>query len=306
MTATITHLDQYSKIGNVQFIWARNSKEFLFANSIFIPGTHSVLVDPSAQFTTIEQLASKHAVHMIFNTHYHADHRSLNHLFTDTIFAAPSLDAGAIRDYKVYEQIADRDPHSFYTSWRKKVFQKYGILDVPVSQTYEDGDIIQTGEHEIEVIHLPGHTAGHSGLFIKNIDCLFIGDVDLTPYGPWYANINSNIDQFLESIQRLRKFSATYYVTSHGERIYDQETFLRKLQKYEDHIHKRDEHILNLLKQGAMHLSDLCQQGIIYRRVALTDPLKAYFQIQMVIKHLERLMQKNQIVLEDTFYKVIA
>ena len=127
MSKPIIQTEYGSKLGAVEFIWARNSKEFLFANSIYIEGKPSIIVDPSATFTYIEKLAQSRAVDIVLNTHYHGDHRSLNSLFTNVIFAANRLDAPAIRDYKTYEEYADNDPNSFYTAWRKQVFYQYHI-----------------------------------------------------------------------------------------------------------------------------------------------------------------------------------
>jgi len=58
MSAPIKQTEYGSQIGDVEFIWARNSKEFLFANSIYIRGKPSIIVDPSATFTYIDRLAS--------------------------------------------------------------------------------------------------------------------------------------------------------------------------------------------------------------------------------------------------------
>jgi hypothetical protein len=48
MTHEIIPTEYGSRIGDVEFIWARNSKEFLFANSIYIRGNPSFIIDPSA------------------------------------------------------------------------------------------------------------------------------------------------------------------------------------------------------------------------------------------------------------------
>lgn len=279
----------------MEFLWARNSKEFLFANSIYIRGSPSIIVDPSATFTYIENLANTHAVDMVLNTHYHGDHRSLNGLFKKAIFAAHELDAPSIRDGDTYEKNADTDLSSFYTQWRKQVFQKYHIVDSPVAQLYKGGEILETGSTQIELIHIPGHTPGHMALHFKNLRCLFISDIDLTPYGPWYANVVSNIDDFIASVEKVKNIEADYYVTSHGERLYTPEKFQEKITRFARHFTERDEKILDLLKSGPKEAPEIASEGIVYRKPSLADPLKAYFQWQMVQKHLERLVLKGLI-----------
>lgn len=299
MSKPIIQTEYGSKLGAVEFIWARNSKEFLFANSIYIEGKPSIIVDPSATFTYIEKLAQSRAVDIVLNTHYHGDHRSLNSLFTNVIFAANRLDAPAIRDYKTYEEYADNDPNSFYTAWRKQVFYQYHIQDCPVSKLYEGNEIIKTGSTEIQLIHIPGHTPGQMALHFLDSDCLFISDIDLTPYGPWYANVVSNIDDFIASVEKISKIDATYYVTSHGERIYTPEQFHEKLDHFAKHFSERDEKILDILKTGPKTFDEINSEGIIYRKASLVDPLKAYFQQQMLKKHLDRLAAKQVLQIEN-------
>lgn len=213
------------QLGVVEFIWAKNSKEFLFSNSILIKSNPCIIVDPSASFTYLDRLATSQSIDIVLNTHYHADHRSLNGLFKNTNFAAHHLDAKAISDYNTYEEIVDKNINSYYSIWRKEFFQKYQIVDSPVNIFYQGNEIIKTEDEEIQLIHTPGHTPGHLALHFKNIDTLYLSDIDLTPYGPWYANVVSNIDDFINSVKKVKSIKANHYVTSHGERIYSYEDF---------------------------------------------------------------------------------
>ncbi len=128
---------------------------------------------------------------------------------------------------------------------------------------------------------------------------LYTSDIDLTPLGPWYANISSDIDQFVASIQRVKAFHCQYYATSHGGRIYDREQFLEKLEKFESAFEKRDSKILEALQAGPRDLKELSQVGIIFKSSHLSDPLKACFERQMVEKHLQRFQKQGTVVLAD-------
>jgi glyoxylase-like metal-dependent hydrolase (beta-lactamase superfamily II) len=290
----ILSTEHSSRLKEVEFIWARNSKEFLFSNSILIHGERPVIVDPSANFTYIEQIAQTHTVKTVLNTHYHGDHRSLNQLFRgEVVFASHEADAKPISDHAEYARVSDKDPNSYYSQWTLDVFKKYKIVECPVSLRFKDGDVIDTGAEKIRIVHAPGHTPGHSALYFENANLLYVADIDLTPYGPWYANVVSDMDAFKNSIRNLRDFECEHYVPSHGERIYDRATFLEKLDRYERHFSDRDEKILNLVKAGPIDMATLCSHGIVYRQIALSDPLKAYFQFQMVEKHVEALLQKG-------------
>ncbi len=298
MPAEIKQTEHGSQIGDVEFIWAKNSKEFLFANSIYIRGKPSIIVDPSATFTYLEQLAMTHSADIVLNTHYHADHRSLNGLFKNAIYAAHEKDAPAIRDYKTYEQWCDANADSPYSYWRKEIFEQYHITDCPVSKIYKGDELIETDTTQIQLVHIPGHTPGHMALFFKNISCLYLSDIDLTPYGPWYANVVSDIDDFIASIEKIKMIKADYYVSSHGERIYDPEKFIEKIDRFFSCFAERDEKLLEMLKEGPKPIEIICSEGIVYRKASLVDPLKSYFQYLMVQKHLDRFIKKG-IVIKD-------
>lgn len=288
-----------TKLKDVEFIWARNSKEFLFSNSILIHGDKPVLVDPSASFTSIERLAHTNYVHTVLNTHYHGDHRSLNQLFKSRVyFASHEKDALAISDTLEYNKISDGDPNSFYSKWIRSTFKKYKIVECPVSIKLKDQDVIETGAERIHIIHIPGHTPGHLALYFENANALFISDIDLTPHGPWYANVFSSIEEFKASIEKVKNFDCDFYITSHGERIYDQEKFLKKLERYATHFENRDSKIIDIVKAEPCDLGTLCSHGIVYKKLSLTDSLKCYFQFRMVEKHVNAFI-KQEILAKD-------
>lgn len=291
---SIEETENGARIGKVEMIWARNSKEFFFSNSILIHDSASpTLVDPSANFSYLEFLASQKRVKQVLNTHYHADHRSLNSLFRPHgRFLCHPLDK-PLMSLENYLKYADPETDSDYVQWLKAIFSSLGIQDPVFHQTLKEGDLVPLADQEVRVVHLPGHTPGHIGLFFKEIDLLFTADVDLTPLGPWYANIPSNIDDFLSSLQRLKNWECAYYITSHGSRFYNRERFLKKLNRFIDAFEKRDNAILESIKERPRNLKELATQGIIYRRLDLQkDPLKAAFERQMIEKHLKRLQEQ--------------
>lgn len=305
MTSEIQHLEHSARIKDVELIWARNSKEFLFANSLLIHGIKPVIVDPSANFTYIEAWAATRSIHMVLNTHYHADHRALNQLFKKAVFASHEADADAISDINHYLKEFVGEPDSMYANWIRDIFKKYKIVDCPVTVKFKDGDVIDTGGELIEIVGLPGHTPGHIGLYFHNADLFFLSDIDLTPHGPWYANKVSSIEDFKASLKKARARECKYYVTSHGERIYDRDTFLKKLERFEAAFEKREQKILEMLSEKPKDLAELCSQGIVYKTSALKDNLRCYFQLKMVEKHLVALLNDKKIIEENGVYSVI-
>ncbi len=291
-------------IGDVEFVWAKNAKEFFFSNSIVVHDTESLVVDPSANFSYFEKIASQKKVTTVLNTHYHIDHRSLNHLFPAARFLCHEKDKPMILSFDNYLKYADPNPDSSYVMWLKGIFSSLEIHEQPIHQTLKDGDLLPVKNTKIRVLHIPGHTPGHIGLLFEELNALYISDIDLTPMGPWYANICSEIDPFLTSIQKIRNLKVDYYISSHGERVYDPQKFIEKLNRFEDAFYKRDERILDALQGTSKTFEVLNEMGIIYKTSQLNDPLKKAFQEQMIRKHLERLITQKKILLVDEHYSV--
>ncbi|MCB1214653.1 MAG: MBL fold metallo-hydrolase [Deltaproteobacteria bacterium] len=288
------------QVGNLELIWAVNSKDFFFSNSLFIDDTEAMVVDPSANFSYLEHLASSKRVSQVLNTHFHIDHRSLNHLFKDARFLCHKKDLRALLSLDNYLKLAGKEKNNEYVLWLQKIFSALNLGQAHVDETLLDQQTLPLKDSEVRVVHLPGHTPGHIGLHFMDLDLLFVSDVDLTPLGPWYAGTTSNIDQFLASLQKIKTFHCRYYASSHGSRLYEPETFFEKLQRFEDAFRIRDEKLLEALQESPKSLEELAQIGIIYRKVWLKkDPLKQSFEKQMLEKHLQRLEKAGQVHWEE-------
>ncbi len=306
MPLPIQETEQGVLIGDVEFVWAKNAKEFFFSNSIVVHESDMLVVDPSANFSFFEKLAAQNKVGHVLNTHYHIDHRSLNHLFQNAHFMCHELDKQAILSFDNYLKYADQNQDSSYVMWLKGIFSSLEIQKEVIHKTLKDGDTLPTQSIKIKVLHLPGHTPGHIGLLFEELSTLYISDIDLTPMGPWYANVSSDIDQFLKSIEKIRNLKVDYYISSHGERVYEPEKFLEKLDRFTQAFEKRDEKILEVLQAGSKNLDELSQIGIIYKSSHLADPLKACFERQMLQKHLARLVEEKKILLSDDHYSLLV
>ncbi len=304
MPIPVQETPQGALIGDVEFVWAKNAKEFFFSNSIVVHEADVLVVDPSANFSFFEKIASQNKVQTVLNTHYHIDHRSLNHLFPHARFMCHELDKPAILSFDNYLKYADPNPDSSYVMWLKGIYSSLEIQEQSIHQTLKGEDYLPSKGIKIKVLHLPGHTPGHIGLLFEELKVLYISDIDLTPMGPWYANVSSDIDQFLDSIQRIRDIKVDYYISSHGERVYEPEKFLEKLDRFTEAFRKRDERILENLQTGAKNLEELAETGIIYKASQLGDPLKRCFQLQMLQKHLDRLVEQKKIVVADRHYSL--
>jgi hydroxyacylglutathione hydrolase len=125
------------------------SPEFL-SNAYLIvdePGGHGVLVDSNgAQVTEplVERVEREgtEITHVLL-THHHWDH------VLDVDALAARFDAPIVAHPKAAE-----------------------LLEGKVTETMDEGDVIESGGLRIEVIHTPGHCADHLALLVDGTDCL--------------------------------------------------------------------------------------------------------------------------------------
>ncbi len=85
----------------------------------------------------------------------------------------------------------------------------------------------------LEVIHLPGHTAGHCGFYSRRHDLLFSGDL-FASY-PWSTYLpppilNSCPQHFPASLQRVRDLAPRRLLPNHSETV-DTELLARRFHK---------------------------------------------------------------------------
>lgn len=103
-------------------------------------------------------------VHLL-STHGHIDHNFGNNTIADYYNVGPEVhkaDAGLMR--RLSEQAL--------------AFCNYHLeYDMPeVADYLNDGDIIRFGNHEMKVIHTPGHSPGSTVLYIADEEVAFSGD----------------------------------------------------------------------------------------------------------------------------------
>ena len=80
------------------------------------------------------------------------------------------------------------------------------------------------GGVSVEAVHLPGHTAAIAGCGSPRV--FFLSDIDLTGFGPYYGDVFGSLEQFEESLIRVREEDAEVYVTFHHKGVIEGETFL--------------------------------------------------------------------------------
>jgi glyoxylase-like metal-dependent hydrolase (beta-lactamase superfamily II) len=102
--------------------------------------------------------------------------------------------------------------------------------DVEGAEPLADGDLVRFDGFDLEVLHLPGHTAGHICLYHRDSGTLFSGDtlllhispnplIEPDPGDP--TERRRSLIEYLESLDRLSELSVSTVYPGHGEPIED-------------------------------------------------------------------------------------
>ena len=160
----------------------------------------------------------------------------------------------------------------------------------PDASAYTDGTVWDLGGGvRIRAHHLPGHTAGHSALVVESEGLAFIGDIDLTGFGPYYGDATSSLAQFRDSLRRVAELDARVWVTSHHRAVVsDRSQFLADLQRFAGKIDERSDKLLGYLAEGPQTLDQLAARRLLYP-LGFDLPYVASAERNTIAMHLQEL-----------------
>ncbi len=274
---------------HIFFIEAESRGRYPYSHSLYVKDAVSLIIDPACREDLMQDLGSRGAADMILNTHYHEDHRTYNYCFNGAALYAHELDArgyGPVDDFMLDFSVVNSDLLKNF--WRDFLLDNCKYRAYNVANAFSDGFELNLGHTVVRAIHTPGHSAGHCSFYFPSEEILYLGDIDLTSFGPWYASRNSAIDPFLSSIERVRALKPKAVVTSHGDGVLT-ENIDKRLQAYADIIHRRDTQILEFLSTPRS-IEEIFDLEIVYRRNHKSPDSFFYWDDRMMIEmHLSRL-----------------
>jgi hypothetical protein len=93
----------------------------------------------------------------------------------------------------------------------------------------------------------------------------FIGDIDLTGFGPYYGDRTSSLAAFRRSLREVAELDARIWVTSHHRAVITERAqFLADLDKFAAKIDERSEKLLGYLRERPHTLAQLVQRRMLY------------------------------------------
>ena len=291
--------------GKVRFI--RGGK-YPQSNSVLIDDNIHTIIDPACNEEKLLSIHRKRPIEVVINSHGHEDHILYNSLFPDAQLWVHKLDAGVFRDMDVFiHQFFPPDEMDEKTTaaWTQFLTEVVKYQPKEPDRLLEDEEILDFGQTRVQVLHTPGHTPGHLSFHFLDESVIFLADLDLVKFGPYYGDHASSIDDTIKSLQRLAKIDADVYLVSHGkEGILDGDP--AHIHRYIDVIYQREEKLLTFMASGPKTLQEITAHGIIYGGHRLTNGAwdLSISEKSMMQKHLERLERIGSVKKENGTYKL--
>lgn len=279
--------------GPITFVPGRKGGRYPYCHSLVVEqGEETWVVDPAADKDYFRALARTRRVTGVFLSHFHEDHQKYNHLFPQANFYGPLLEEEAFGSVEaVFRLMGITDPE-FRDYWRRTLIQDFHFRPPAHFTPYFPGQLFQLGEVTLEIIPAPGHTPGHSCFHFPRQQVLFLADVDLTSFGPWYGDAASDLSAFDATLDDLKAFPARTFLTAHEQGIFTEAEFRRGLAAFHQVIAQREARLLDALSVP-LSLDRLVARRLIYGKVKQPQFVYDHMEGQMVAKHLERLLRQG-------------
>ncbi|MCJ7784107.1 MAG: MBL fold metallo-hydrolase, partial [Desulfobacterales bacterium] len=193
--------------GPVWFIQGENRGKYPFCHSLYIEGA-GVLIDPASDREALIRLRENQKVKMVWLSHWHEDHMMYLELFDDLPLWISEKDAPPLSDVEIFLDWYGMENDDYRNHWRAVLKEQFHYKPRSPTQFLRGGQTLDLGVVSVEVIPTPGHSPGHLAFFFEGLGVLFMGDYDLSKFGPWYGDTYSSIEETIDSVKYLRNIPA--------------------------------------------------------------------------------------------------
>ena len=252
-----------------------------------------VLIDAGMGSTHIQPM-KKLGIDVLILSHCHIDHRLTRKEIAGIPVWCHKKEAPYLRDKALFLSATGITRSGF--DLMRLIDSADGLFDVEINRTLVDGEKIDMGGLTLVTLHSPGHSPGHLAFHIPEHEMLFSADVDLTPFGPFYGHDFAEIDDFIQSIDKLKNLKARIVATGHaGPFEGDVWSYLDDYQKV---IYRRERVVLEHLNQ-ARSLEYFRGHKLVFRSYPEPPDLIQWFELVHIEKHLERLSTLGKVRQND-------
>lgn len=288
------------RFGNIIFVPGPSNGRYPYCNSIYIDDSRRAVIDAGSDEHFLRGLKETQQVDMLINSHYHEDHIMFNFLFPHADLCVHKVEVPCYQsiwnllDY--YGLIGTEHEQT----WHDIIINTFHYRERTPAMVFQDGDVLHFGRTRMVVVHTPGHSPGHCSFYFPEEGVLYLGDLDMTGFGPWYGDRVSDIDDTIASVHRLMKIPARTFISAHEAGIVEGD-LSEVAEAYLAVIDERERKLLAYLDQPRT-LDEIVSQWLIYKRPREPKYLFEFAERALVKKHLERLEKKKTVTRDEGRY----
>ncbi|MCQ4214629.1 MBL fold metallo-hydrolase [Streptomyces longispororuber] len=271
--------------GEVDVLVGADRGAYPYANPLLVRGTDaSLVVDPS-----LTLVGGAPPADLVLVSHAHEDHIAGLGRYDDVPVHVHAGDLDALRSRAALVAGIGL-PDEAVDAHDALMRDEFHVRGRPDALRFEDGAVFDLGGRTVTVVHLPGHTAGHCGFLVEPDGFLYVGDIDLTSFGPYYGDVGSSLADFEASMRRCREIDAKWFGTAHHKGVIEgADEFRRRLDAFAGVVEKRDAALLAFLKEPRT-VDEIAEHRLVYRPHVQGAHVRPV-ELRTAAQHLDRLTQ---------------
>ena len=234
------------------------------------------------------------AADLVVLGHVHEDHMAGLHRLPHAPVYVHEADAAAARSWDGLARHYGYAP-AVLEGMHAKIEREFHYVPRPDALAYANGASWDLGGGvTVRAIHAPGHTSGHCVLLVEPGGIAFIGDIDLSSFGPYYGDATSSLAAFRRTLEAVKDIPARAWITSHHKGVIsDRQKFLELLAAFAARLAAREEAIAAFLRERPATLQELAAHRFVYPK-ELNDLFYADVERRTIAQHLESLARAGR------------
>jgi glyoxylase-like metal-dependent hydrolase (beta-lactamase superfamily II) len=270
-----------------------------YAHSLYIADGGGILVDAGSDPAEIDRLRKEDGIAAVVMTHYHEDHFTYLSSLPDADVWSSSADAPALESLETLLAWYGMVGTEWNDFFRKLLTEKFHFEPRSNVRTIADGEELRFGGTRAVAVVAPGHTPGHLCLHFPDDGILFLGDYDLTAFGPWYGDLTGDMEAFRRSALRLAGIAADRFVASHEGPVH-RGPIAEKMLAYLAVIDRREEALREYVREPRTR-AEIIARRLIYGP-GRDGPWFDYGEWALLSKHLDGMLARGEAAFRDGAY----
>lgn len=297
------------KIGPVTILFGFENGKYPYGNSLIVTGSRqTAIIDPCLGVVARKDVLP--SIDRVIHSHAHEDHIAGTHLFRGLPWHVHTLDALGLESIEGLMEIYGTPPGPGFDAFRQEIETSFYYPAGGEVQPFEEGHVFDLGDVTVTVLHTPGHTRGHCCFLIEwgkevTEKLVYLGDIELTGFGPYYGDAWSDLADFEKSIARLKHVDAGWWLTFHHKGLVEgRETFLAMLDSFEAMIQDRESRLIEFIKEPRS-MDDIVEHRFVYRP-GQTGFIIDQTERRSMTMHLDRLIEKGHVTVSGGTYQMAS